>query len=635
MTRCPTDGTIPTLEVALGEHLNVDDLKKLAALIGCSGPTRKAELVHAILEHLAGDRLRAIWQGMDDLQRAAVAEVVHSDLTRFPADRFRAKYGKDPAWGSLDAYRREAKPTPLRLFFYAHGIMPDDLKARLQAFVPPPARPSVHILDALPPAYDRPISRWNPDGTKSTETEPVPLAVRETERTAQRELLSLLRLVDDGKVAVSDKTRRPSAATLAAIAGLLEGGDFYADPPSPAKWHDENAGPIRAFAWPLLLQAGGLTQLSGTRLRLTQAGRKALADPPAETLRKLWERWVGTTLVDELSRIECVKGQTGKGKRGLTAATGRRAAVADTLAECPAQHWLSTDDLFCFLRASGHEFAVSRNAWDLYIGELQYGSLGYDGVGWLLEVRYLLCLLFEYAGTLGLLDVAFIPPAGARSDYDDLWGTDDLPYFSRYDGLMYVRINALGASTFGHADAYRPPAIAAAPVLQVLPNLEIVAIAEEVAPSDRLALDAYAARVSDRVWRLHADTLLAAIEAGRALDEIREFLAIRSGAPLPETVVRLLDDVAGRSDKVHDRGLVRLIECADPTLAALIAHDTRTHKHCLRAGERHLVVAPAAEAAFRRGLRDLGYLLATGESGQTKTRRARGDNMRDAVRDKG
>jgi DNA excision repair protein ERCC-3 len=30
-------------------------------------------------------------------------------------------------------------------------------------------------------------------------------------------------------------------------------------------------------------------------------------------------RWIGTTIIDELSRVECVKGQTGKGRRGLTA----------------------------------------------------------------------------------------------------------------------------------------------------------------------------------------------------------------------------------------------------------------------------------------------------------------------------
>jgi len=238
----------------------------------------------------------------------------------------------------------------------------------------------------------------------------------------------------------------------------------------------------------------------------------------------------------------------------------------------------------------------------------------------ILEERYLLCLLFEYAATLGLIDVAFIPPAGARPDYHNMWGTDDLPYFSRYDGLLYLRVTAFGAFCLGVEPAYAPVPKERKPVLHVLPNLEIAATGVELEQSDRLALDTYATRVSDRVWQLEAGKLLAAIEEGRSIAEIREFLTMRSAAPHPDTVRRMLDDAADRSTKVHDRGTARLIECADPALAALIANDSRTRKHCLIAGERYLVV-PAAETAFRRGLRDLGYLIASGEVRMAKGQR--------------
>jgi hypothetical protein len=331
---------------------------------------------------------------------------------------------------------------------------------------------------------------------------------------------------------------------------------------------------------------------------------------------------VNTTILDELSRIDCVKGQSGKGRRGLTAVSSRRDAVADTLAECPAGGWIATEEFFRFLRASEHDFAVTRDAWGLYIGELQYGSLGYEGGAYILDERYLLCLLLEYTATLGLIDVACIPPAGARPDYGNLWGTDDLPFFSRYDGLMYFRITPLGAFCLGVASHYKPSPVEVKPVLRVLPNLEIAAIGAALEPGDRLALDAYTTPVSDLVWRLEARTLLTATEAGRPVAEIREFLAARSGAPLPDTVVRLLEDVAARSARVHDRGLARLVECADAALAALIANDTRTRKHCMRAGEHHLVVPAAAEAAFRRALRELGYLLASGGAQATAGRQA-------------
>ncbi|MBI3454213.1 MAG: helicase-associated domain-containing protein [Candidatus Rokubacteria bacterium] len=627
MTRYDLDTGIPTLAVALSEHMTAAELKVLATLTKTRAPTRKAELVEHIREYLEGDRLRTVWQGLDDLQKAAVAEVVHSSDTTFPAERFRAKYGRLPDFGAVSRWPRDQPPTALRFFFYAlergGGVMPDDLKERLEAFVPPPVAVTVTSLEELPATYDRPFERWNAR-TKQQEhgTEPVPLTVRETERSAQRELLSMLRLVDAGKVAVSDTTRRASSATIATITAVLEGGDYYPFVPAKDKWHDENAGPMRAFAWPLLIQAGGLAQRSGSRLQLTKAGRKALAEPAAQTLKTLWEKWTDSTVLDELSRIECVKGQTGKGKRGLTAVASRREAIADTLAECPVHRWIAADELLRLVRASGNDFAVSRNAWHLYIGELQYGSLGYEGGAGLLEERYLLCLLFEYAATLGLVDVAFIPPAGARRDYHSLWGTDDLPFFSRYDGLLFVRVTALGAYCLGTAEDYKPAPVEVKPVLRVLPNLEIAAIGADLEPGDRLALDAYAVRTADFVWQLEAGRLLAATEAGRSVDEIREFLSARSGAPLPDTVARLLEDVAERGARVHDRGLARLIECQDPALAALIANDARTRTHCLRAGERHLVVPASSEAAFRRALRDVGFLLASGGATVSKRRRA-------------
>ncbi len=613
MRRFHPEGQIPTLAVALSECMNAADLKRLAALTQERLPTRKVDLAAVIIRHLEEDGLRTVWQGLSELQRAAVAEVVHSSSTQFHADRFRAKYGRDPDWGSADSYGSIRNPSPLCFFFYANRMMPADLKGRLRAFVPPPVPARIESLEQLPAVYERPCQRSRGTKNEGQEAEPIPLIVREAERSAQRELLSVLRLVDTGKVTVSDKTRRASSATLDAIAAVLDGGDYYPFEPPRNKWYDENAGPLRAFAWPLLVQAGGLAQLSGSRLQLTKAGRRALAEPAAQTLKTLWEKWTDTTLLDELSRIECVKGQTGKGKHGLTAVSSRREAIARALAECPAQRWIAADELFRFMRASDNDFAVSRNAWNLYIGELQYGSLGYEGGEDILEGRYLLCLLFEYAATLGLVDVGFIPPAGARHDYHRLWGTDEQPFFSRYDGLVFFRITGLGAFCLGISRDYERPPVEVRPVLRLLPDLAIAAIGT-LEHGDRLALDAYAVRASDCEWRLDASKLLAATEDGRTVDEIREFLSARSGAPVPDTVLRLLADADERCTRVRDRGPARLIECAEPELALLLANDTRTRKHCMRAGERYLVVPASSESAFRRALRELGYLLAAAPS---------------------
>ena len=583
---------IPSVSDALNS-INVPAVKQLAALVSTGPlPTRKAELIALVSARLEReDVLRQVWGRLDDTQRAAVAEVVHGPSAYLLPDQFRAKYGRTPEFGALDYsyYGRSGAPTALRLFFFGGLTMPDDLRARLRALVPRPRAVTIASLDELA------------DGSE-------PLTVRATEHQAIRELQSMLGLVEAGKLTVSDKTRRPAGATVRLIAEALEDGDFYGET-------DECIGPIRAFAWPMLVQASGLAELRGSRLGLTKAGIKALGAEPASVIRTTWQRWLTTRILDELARVDPIKGQTGKGKRGLTAVADRRRAIADALAECPPGRWVAVDELFRYMRATGHRFEVTRDAWKLYICEPEYGSLGYDGCGgWnILQARYALCLLFEYAAALGLIDVAYVPPAGARPDYFNLWGADGLEYLSRYDGLEYLRLTTFGAWCLGVTDTYEPPRIEVAPAFTLLANLELAVTGSGLTYADRLALERYAEQTADRVWRLGRDKLLAAVEHGESVAEVREFLAARTAAPIPASVVSLLEEVAERAERLVDRGPMRVIDCADPALVALLANDTKTRALCIAAGEDRLLVPTDCEPAFRRAVRKLGYAVRLGE----------------------
>jgi signal transduction histidine kinase len=253
-----------------------------------------------------------------------------------------------------------------------------------------------------------------------------------------------------------------------------------------------------------------------------------------------------------------------------------------------------------------------RALWRLYINDPEYGSLGYAGFAdWpILEGRYTLAVLFEYAGTLGLFDLDYTDPAGARNDFRDNWGTDDLDYLSRYDGLSAVRLNSLGAYVLGLTDRYEPPASGhpAQHTLRVLPNLDIV-VTGELPSADRLMLDAYATQTADRVWALREATLLAALDAGRSLDQLRKFLAARATHELPNPVTTLLADVEARAGRLRNMGVARLIECADPALATLIASDRRLGGRCRLVGDRYLAVTVDREPEFRKALQALGYII--------------------------
>ena len=597
---------LPTLDLALqGE--SADSLKKLAAIVSSEKhkPTRKAELVEFIQRQVAGDRLQTLWRQLDKLQQAAVAETVHSPDTLYHGDRFVAKYGGLPNWGTRDRSSYRQTPSLLALFFF-DGVMPDDLKQRLKSFVPPPAATRLQTQDELPAAIRMPLPRYQRDGAPAAED--TPLVTGLTEQAASHDLKAVLRLIDAGKLTISETTFQPGAAALKAVEEVLLGGDFYDD--SGYDKYDK-IGPIKPFAWPLLLQAGGLAKVSGKRLELTSSGRKALTAPPAPSLGHLWQRWLKNKLLDELRRIDCIKGQTGKGKHGLTAVAGRRPMIDAALKQCPPGQWVAVDELFRYMRATDLNFEITRNPWSLYISNANYGSLGYDGFhDWMiLQGRYALCLLLEYAATLGLIDVAYIEPHNARRDFRELWGTDDLAFLSRYDGLQYLRVNPLGAYCLGLAAQYVPAEPEVQAELQVLPNLEIAATGEALTPGDILLLDHYAARISDAVWKLEQSKVLAAVEAGHSIAALQDLLASRSGRPLPDTVSRFLADMASRVNRLQDKGAVRLIECADTALAALIANDARTRPFCLLTGERYLVVPLESEARFRTALRKLGYSL--------------------------
>jgi hypothetical protein len=268
-----------------------------------------------------------------------------------------------------------------------------------------------------------------------------PVTVRGTGPDALSNLIAVLELAADGQVRCRAATRRPLAATVRLVDDVLVAGDYY-----DRRGEGE---PIAAFAWPMLLQAGGLARLAGSGLELTPRGEEVLARPSYQALGTLWERWLRSVSQDEFSRIEAIGGQRRAGT--LTAPARRRAALAGGLAALAPGVWVEVDALFAVLRAQPAPLVVAASPltrWRLYLGDPRHGSLGPTGwQAWnVLEGRYALCVLFEYAATLGVVDVAYTAARAARDDYRGLWGADGYASLSRYDGLAAVRVNELGAA---------------------------------------------------------------------------------------------------------------------------------------------------------------------------------------------
>ena len=579
-------------------RLTVSDLKPLAALLPEAPPSgRKDDLIGTIVRGLSPDGLRLLWANLDEPQRLAVAEALYAGDGIFDEDQFHAKYGGLPTFAAKGDYGRTGKPTRLALFLFLDDrrrCVPAELRPALKAFVAQPEPARIQSLDALPPAIDE-----------------IPLTVRLTERDALVDLAVMLRLTDQSRIQVSDKTSLPSAGTLRLLTGKLAGGDFYGDIPGDRPGQQagpsQQAGPIKAFAWPMLLQAAAMAQRKGSKLALSRAGLKAIGSAPEDVLRTIWRKWEQSDLLDEFNRIDAIKGQKARGNV-LSAVEPRREAIGSALASCPPGAWVSVEAFSSFMRASGHRFEVARDPWKLYIGEAHYGSLGYSGShDWsLLQKRYLLCLLFEYAATLGMVDVAYIEPDRAPCDFGDLWGTDDLDFLSRYDGLSYFRITPLGAYCLGMTERFVRAAPPGQVRLSVLPSLQVTVVEGEPSMEEALTFEAWCVQEAPRNWRLDRQKAIAAVERGHGLDDLRGFLQSRDEQPLPPPVEAFIATCSKNSAALKVLGTALLVECQDERTAGFVAGHKLNTGLCERVGERRLVVRREHEEKFRALARTLG-----------------------------
>jgi hypothetical protein len=614
---------LPTLENSL-YALNVDELKWYVAALPGPAPTRKAELVAMLSRALLDPaNLRALWARLTPAQQHVIAEVVHNQGGRYNTEVIEAKYPssvapKTPRTMGYNFYVIGAKKehaTPYDLFFsYGYELgryIAADLIALLRAFVP------------LPPAT-RMASHDTPPVIRVKKGTAPEVFVSEAERTIFHDLGATLYLVQQGKVAVSAATRLPTLPTLRQLRQNVLLADYFAD-----EELDRAEEAIRPLALIVLVQAAkwAAPAATGNKLELTKAGQALLGVPlGAQHVREAWERWIKNDLLDELSRVRNIKGQQAKGTR-LTKPADRREKLAAVLQVCPVGRWVEMDELLRYMRAESMLPAIERNTTpSLSIGSYNYygdDGMGYSGAKYwdVIVGSYLRATLWEYVATLGLIEIAYTWPEESPHNFGDLYYLD-ADYLSRYDGLLALRLTNLGAYVLGLADEYSPPVAAAsgAPVLKVLPNLDVVITdAARVAPNERALLERVATAQSQDVYRLSREQLLEAANSGLDIQQIKNFLAAKSGQPVdefPQIVRVFFADLEKRLNALRETGRFVLLEGDDPFLLTELSNNPAL-RSLVRLGtvgdQPVLLIAEEQEASVRRQLKKLGYIPRKGE----------------------
>lgn len=580
-------------------------LKKLMPNISIAKQGKKEELIHSLVSWIfSKENLKVLYAKVTQVERAALQETVYSFFGVFNSFRIQAKYGSCP---KLEVSYGKDKETqsPLAVLFNKNQSLTKDLLILLREIIPPPQKTKIESHEQLP-------TKFVVDKRFGNESEELPLIIHETEQAALADVVSMFRLCEQSLVKVGPATGNVGSASATMIRELLHAGDFYAADVEAKNKYAVQMGElgIRSFAWPHILIAGKLAKIENGKLILSRQGTKALQLPSQEVIRLLWEAWLENDGFHEFSRIDMIAGQKAKRNPLFPPSIGR-GAVADGLTQMPTGKWIAIHDFFKFLIAEGHDFNVIRDPWTLYIYNREHGSCGYNHVTWdHLNGRFARAFLLEYAATLGIIDVCLTVPWESVTDHYDLWGADDFGALSRYDGLKYFRLTALGEWVLGIKNAYEIRKYQCKTAFKLLPNLELALTTQAIAPSDKLIVNRLCDQTSDNLWTLSKIKILNLLEQGTSLEEIENQLIMLSvDQNLPSIFRNFFDDLKKKNGQLSKRGSYVLIECQDAHLALLLANDRELKKFTFLVPERQLIVLNEKEEHFRRYVKKLGYFL--------------------------
>ncbi len=549
---------IKLIEVLDNEY-TVAQLKLKADFCNIQGLNRKLDLMNAIEKYIKTNLL-TIYESLDAISKLAVQETVYNYGGRFNLEKFEAKYGDYP---KTETDTRGYRKISHREFILYGGVIPIDLQEALKEKIPKPEAFKIKSVKELEDKIELTHKRW--DGSKTKETKKI--TIRETEIEALHNIQTVLALVQSGKIKGSSTTGNISEASQEIIHKHLYNGDYYSE-----KEIAKNDLGMLSFSLTLILLSANMVKYNGSKLELSTKGIKWQSAKPEDILKECWERWLVSSC-DEFNRINLIKGQ----KSGLAKnAKDRRNAIVKAINRLPAYEWVSISELSSSMKINNNKFYVSNELWNLYIEEKEYGSLGYDGFGtWeIVEERYMLVFLFEYAAALGILDISYVPPENARDDFRGNWGVDDLDYLSRYDGLIHIRVNHLGEYILGATGKYEQKVIESETSLKLLTNLDIV-ITKQLNQVDHLFLESIAKKTADHVYKLNEALVLTVLEKGRTSTSILDFLKQRTDIEIPNTFLDFFDKISRKTGIFKNLGHGKLLQVIDRPTALLLANEKK------------------------------------------------------------
>jgi len=299
-----------------------------------------------------------------------------------------------------------------------------------------------------------------------------------------------------------------------------------------------------------------------------------------------------------------------------------RQCVLDHIAQTYQEDWTSLEKLIDHIRMSDYEFLLPRHYepprssyyyYYSYTSRTPYSAYG-NKMGWtftptfsdeeegweVVEAGFIRAVLFEPLYWMGLVDIGY---------------TDERP--------VAYRLTPVGAWVLGVGPAVEIPEGEGRVIVQ--PNFEIFAL-DPISDLTLAKLDEFADRESaERVMKytLTRESVYRAQKAKWTTERIIQTLQKMSDNPLPQNVVRTLEEWQGQHERITIHRNASLLQTVDKPLLDTLMENPAVQKHIAsRPGETIAVIAPPPyrTSALVQALHNLDHLPAQTASPQDALR---------------
>lgn len=273
-------------------------------------------------------------------------------------------------------------------------------------------------------------------------------------------------------------------------------------------------------------------------------------------------------------------------------------AIAKAL---PVEQWVSVDNLIQYAKynilsllpadteslIAYAKYEIDNDTYDLKLTTIEN----------IVGMPTLYVTLFLWAA-LGLIDIAYNDP---------IFDKQATPL---YNGIQYVRLNALGAYLLGIADNYETPE------LKVIPNpiLSPEKLSITAHPDDKTAtilLAPYTNKATDQnVYITNYGIFMHDCSNLNQLEnKIASFKNILKNIEIPNNWQQFFTTILAQSNAFQEASSHRLIQipAENTTLTRLIARDAELKKYIIKAENYYIIVFSKNESAVKKRLKELGY----------------------------